>query len=342
MAELVRLKAELRGVELIVFSAARHLNEELNGGTLKRLLEEQSVRYFESEDINTDPRLKNQITTNTLGLALGAAWVFEKQTVALFAENHLLDFMGIDLPRYRGGAHYTWQILHGNKKGCANLQIILGGGETFHRGPIIKREEYHLAENLKMPKDYFDFIVGREVSFLQKFLREVADGGEFTPTALYENESSYYPSLFTKMHGLINWGWSGKDIFLFINAFDEPYPGASTFVNGKKVFMKECILLPEQEVYHPFTSGIVVRRNDEGIFVATVGNLLLIKKVSDERGNDMAGEIKLGDRLHTPSFELDKAMGFNALYDAGGLRSPTVIPPTYVGGIQEKKKSGEL
>ena len=85
MAELVRLKAELRGVELIVFSAARHLNEELNGGTLKRLLEEQSVRYFESEDINTDPRLKNQITTNTLGLALGAAWVFEKQTVALFA-----------------------------------------------------------------------------------------------------------------------------------------------------------------------------------------------------------------------------------------------------------------
>lgn len=319
MAELIRSRVELNGSELVVFSAARHLDEDLNGATLKHILDEQGVRYFESEDINTDPRLKNEVNPNTLGIALGAAWIFEKPTVQLFAENHLLDFMGIDLPRYRGGAHYTWQILHSNKKGCANLQVIFGGGETFHRGPIIKREEYQLPDAAKTPKDYFDFIVKKEAVFLREFLQALKRGQEFIPEPLDESQSSYYPPLHTKSHGLINWSWSGKDISLFINAFDEPYAGASTFVNSKKVFLKDCQLLPAQENYHPFTSGIVVRKNNQGLFVATVGNLLLIKKIVDESDSDLMREIELGARLYTPSAMLDETMSFRVDYDAKGL-----------------------
>ena len=90
-------------------------------------------------------------------------------------------------------------------------------------------------------------------------------------------------------------------------------------MRGKKVFLQNCTLLPPPEKYHPFTSGIVVRKNNEGIFVATVGNLLLLKKVVDDGGSDVTGEIPLGARLYTPGSELDKAMGFEAVYGVKGL-----------------------
>jgi methionyl-tRNA formyltransferase len=319
-AEFVRFVVKQEGLELVVFSAGRHLEEEINGKPLKIVLDELEVRYYDAEDINTDEQLKNEITDQTLGIAMGAAWVFEKSVVDMFAKNHFLDFMGIDLPRYRGWAHYTWQILHGSKKGCANLQVILGGKETFHRGPIVKRREYELDDNLKTPKDYFDFIVKEELNFLKVFLQDIKAGKDFELKNLDESESSFYPSLHTKTHGLINWSWTGENIYNFINAFSDPYPGASTFVNGKKVFLKDVELIPEQEKYHPFTSGIVVRQNEQGLFVATVGNLLLLKKVFDEEGKDLVSKIQLGDRLHTPSFALDEALGFKAVYRAKGLQ----------------------
>lgn len=338
MAELVKSRETLpsplptsEGIgKIVIFSAKRHLDEVISGKPLRQIFTDADVRFFESEDINTDERLKQEVTPNTLGLAMGAAWVFGKSTVDLFAPNHLLDFMGIDLPRYRGGAHYTWAVLHQNKKGCANLQVILGGRETFHRGPLVRREEYELLEmkNEKgkmknggiKPKDFFDTMSKKEAKCISTFLADVQTRKEFELTELDESQSSYYPPLHTKSHGLINWSWSGHDIALFINAFDEPYPGASTFIGSKKVFLKDCTLLAAEEAYHPFTSGIVVRKNDKGIFVATVGGLLLIKKISDENENDMIGAVELGQRLYTPSIEIDRAMGFAAVYDAEGLR----------------------
>ncbi|MEK7097461.1 MAG: hypothetical protein AAB906_01275, partial [Patescibacteria group bacterium] len=102
--------------------------------------------------------------------------------------------------------------------------------------------------------------------------------------------------------------------------FDDPYPGASTFCEDRRVFLKDAILFKAEEKYHPFTSGIVVRRNKDAIFVATTGNLLKLGRVLDESGRDVKDEIKLGDRFYTPIAELDKSRQFSAVYGARGLK----------------------
>lgn len=321
LVELAKYIKKDLSFELVVFSSKRHLDEVIDDKkTLKEILDKNNIKYYNSDDINHDKNLDKEISKNALGIAFGAAWVFEESTVNLFTKNHLLDFMGIDLPRYRGGAHSTWQILHQNNKACSNLQIIHGDVETFHRGEIIKREAYELPLELKKPIDHFIFIQKRQLDFLKEFITEIQKDKDFELKILDEKQSSYYPFLFTKINGLIDWNWGGKDIYLFINAFDDPYAGASTYLNNKKVFLKDCELIKAQENYHPFTSGIVIRKNEEGIFIAVQGNLLLIKKVFDENDINIIDSIKLGDRFYTPHSELDKARGFKAEYTSRGLK----------------------
>lgn len=300
--------------DIVVFSSKRHLSELVPGKkiTLGVFLKKNKIRFYNSENINKDKKLKKEVTPNSLGIAFGASWVFEKPTVLLFKKNHLLDFMGIDLPRYRGGAHYTWQILHENRQGCVNLQIVDGGNDTFHKGEILNRENFTLPKELKTPLDFFDFISKKETDFLEKFLDDLKSGKDFKPQRIDESKSSYYPFLNAKMNGFIDWSWSGKDIYLFINAFSDPYAGASTFVNGKRVFLKNCRLLKEEEKYHPFSAGIVVRKDKNSIYIASRGNLLAVEGVLN---------VSVGDRFFTPSTELDKAVMFKTIYVSSGLKN---------------------
>jgi methionyl-tRNA formyltransferase len=321
MAELIKQKiAKKLDLELVVFSSERHLDEQIGSTTLKKIFKKNKIKFYNSDDINKDPNLKSEVTPRTIGIALGAAWTFDKKIVNYFSKNHLLDLMGLDLPRYRGGAHYTWQILHQNLKGVTNMQIILGGAKTLHYGKVIDRIEYNLPENLTKPIDYFNFIMIKEADFLVKFLTKLNNGDNFKLVKLDESKSAYYPFLSTEFNGLINWNWPSRDIYLFINAFDEPYKGASTYLNDYKVYLKDSELLPSSDKYHPFTSGIVVRKDKSGIYVALQGSIIKIKKVMDAKGKNFINKIELGDRLYTPMIELDKAAQFSASYSAKGLK----------------------
>ena len=263
------------GYKIVLFTALRHLDGVINekGTTLRAFLENRKISFFEAEDINNHAHLAENVTPNSLGLALGAAW-----------------------------------------------PVVLGGAVSFHKGPILKNLRYAIPRAVSQPIDYFNVCLEREITFLVSFFTEVKKGKTFTSRALDENRSSWYPFLSTPHQGLIDWSWSGSDIALFIGAFGEPYKGASTYLGEKRVFLKGCSILKAEEKYHPFTAGIVIRKNGEGIFVATKGALLLIARVLDENGNDIGSEVFAGSRLYTPSSELDKAMGFNAEYGASGLK----------------------
>ena len=319
LAEFVKEAIKDKDLEVTVFASKRHLDEKVYGLTLKERLIRSKVAFYESADINNDKKFEREVTKNSLGIAMGAPWVFDKKTVSLFAKNHLLDYMGVDLPRYRGGAHHTWRILHQNNLGALNMQIITGSAAEFQKGKIIKREEFSFPEGMIKPIDFYNFMVKKEIDFFKDFIKQVKQGKSFDLMGLNEKESSFYPFLSTKNNGLINWQWPGREIYLFINAFDDPYQGASTYLGKQKIFLKDCLLLDEQEKYHPFTSGIVIRKDKKGIYIAGLDNILLIKKVLNEQGKNIMDLIKLGDRLYTPYSKLDEAMSFEAVYDCQGL-----------------------
>ena len=59
----------------------------------------------------------------------------------------MLNFNGIPVPKYLGGAHYTWQILNSDKSGGNVLQEIT---ENIDKGPILKSDYYELSSSAKI------------------------------------------------------------------------------------------------------------------------------------------------------------------------------------------------
>jgi methionyl-tRNA formyltransferase len=57
-----------------------------------------------------------------------------------------------------------------------------------------------------------------------------------------EKDSTYFPRLNSLNQGFIDWEWDCGEALRFIRAFDDPYCGASTFLNERRVFII-CILL---------------------------------------------------------------------------------------------------
>jgi len=106
------------------------------------------------------------------------------------------------------------------------------------------------------------------------------------------------------LNGYIDWNLNSYDLYNFINAFDDPHQGASTFINRTKIgrlFLKSVHLHGGDTSNHPFMTGIVSRHDKKWITVSTTGkHMLLIEKVLNEKNKNIIDEIKEGDRFFTP------------------------------------------
>ena len=135
--------------------------------------------------------------------------------------------------------------------------------------------------------------------------------------------SSYWPRLHTDTHGYIGWDWKLEDIERFVCAFDDPYAGAITFVNDRKVRIKNCLSSLSDGTFHPFQTGIVYKITGAALFVAAGDGSLVVRDVFDENGVNVTLDIRVGDRFETPVEYLEEARRFRAVYTSAGLKRPS-------------------
>ena len=324
---VARLAPELKSYpwELKVFTSARHLADIVthDGRTLEQVLTAEGIAFHASDDINADPVALDFVSRPTLGIGAGAAWTFSPDFADRLA-GQLLDFMGIPLPEYRGGAHYTWMILNQERRGACNLQVVLGGDETFHRGPVLKSARYELPVTAQTPQDYFNAALVEETRFILEFLDDVRSGATFPLRALDETSASYFPFLFTRVHGWTDWSGSADEVARFIGAFGEPYPGASTLWRKQRVFLKGACA-ERDGGGHPFARGLVFRNDARGIWVCTRDGSVRIERVLDEKGADIAAQIEPGSRFITPAAKLEEALASEIVYDSTGPKVETML-----------------
>lgn len=318
--ELVKqLMKEILSIQ--VYTSPRHYEEVVtkDGKTLEEVLKDNCITVTVTDDINKERSLYN-IDKHTLGIGLGEAWSFNQGIIDCF-DGRLLDFMGIPLPRYRGGAHYTWAILKGDRNWSCNLQVIntdmIQG--VFDSGEIVDSGQYIFDDTCRIPQDYFDFAIKKEVEFIVNFIKQLNNGKEFELKEIDESKSMHFPRLNTVKQAWIDWSWSGEDIERFVCAFDSPYKGAGTYLDGVPVRLKSAAL-DKKEAFHPYQSGLVIQVLNREIIIATSSGELVVKEVYDESGNLINNSIKLGMRFFTPSAQLEFSKEFKAEYGAKGLK----------------------
>jgi RimJ/RimL family protein N-acetyltransferase/methionyl-tRNA formyltransferase len=302
-----------KGYVVDIYTAPRQEAEMLpNGKTLGQTLTKSGMDwYIVTDDINQALPL-HTITAKTIGIGLGEAWQYQAPLLNAF-EGRLLDFMGIPLPRYRGGAHYSWAIMNQEMEwGCCLQEVTLSTlqGECDD-GAIVCQQKYNIPGLALTPKDWFGECVQLETTFLSWFFDAIKSGYVFQPAMPNERRSLFFPRLKTAEQGWIDWSWTGSEIADFISAFDAPYAGAHTTMGGDVVQLRGAEFFAGEE-FHPFARGLVLRVEKNRTVVATRGGQLHIEKVI---GRDV---IKPGYRFFTGQERLERAMTYTPVYTSYG------------------------
>jgi len=303
-----------RNAAIVVITSERHAAERAaEGKNLSELLAEHGIPCRVVQQVDSK-EVVSGISSTTMGFSFGAAWIFREGFIARF-NGRLLNMHCTRLPQNRGGGGYSWLIMKGETVGMRLLHLIDCGIDT---GAVVVSEEYIFPAGCRRPIDYHEYEKKNQVRFLLDFVEDVKNGKEFNPVAQQETFSSYFPRLNTDIHGFINWEWNVSDIERFVCAFDDPYKGASTFIDDRRLRLKECYSITSDGLFHPFQYGLVYRKSAKALFVAAKGGALAVQDIRDDEGADQMGAISVGDRLHTPSEHLERAMRFKAVYLPGG------------------------
>jgi len=315
------LLLQKRKFEFFIFTSKRQLNDKILDSTLslEQGLQSNKIKYFISKDINKDKNFIKNFDKSSLAIGFGEPWKFSQKIIKKFRGN-LIDFMCIPLPLFRGGAHYTWMSLMGIKKSAVCLQEItentLQG--VFDDGKILLRKEFKIKEHSK-PSAFFNLERKNTNLLLKFFFDQIVNKKEIKKSVINEKNSLLLPRLFTEKNGWVNWQWKGKDIFSFINSFDEPYIGSSTRYidnNYKKiVYLKDISWKNKKIKFHPFQSGLIINKDKKGVIVATTDGSIKIKKIFDSKKRDIKKNIEIGKRLYSLNADIELSMTYLPIYN---------------------------
>ncbi len=315
--------ARTHGIEPEVVLAPRHASEQLvlRSGSLSDALAGKGVQYDVVEQIGswvTDAM--RQEPGGVLGLCFGPAWIFDRQVRSGFGLG-MFNVNAIPVPRYLGGAHYSWQILHGCRQGGCVIQEIT---DELDRGDLVSSVHYEVPAEARHPIDFYRCAVERAGTLVREFLATCSRGDRLqrAPFASLEAERLYLPRLFTPEHAWIDWAWCTSDIERFCCAFDRPYRGAATFLGDHEIRLRDVRGgADDLGPFHPFTAGIVVRRTREAVWIAARDGALRVREATDENGRSVMNLLREGRRLVTPGPRLERALAWVARFTSIGVRT---------------------
>ncbi len=300
-----------------VVTSVRHGAEILPGGrTFLDCLKADGVAHLLSDDANADPAVLELIGGATIGLSVSAPWIFKHDIIDKFG-GRLFNSHGARLPRDRGGGGFSWRILRDERNGCSTLHEV---APRIDGGRIVEMHEYTFPSDARTPADYMAAALENDIAMLEGFVTKVLGGAPITTAAQDEHTATYWPRLNTDIHGHIDWNSSAFNVERFICAFDDPYPGARTTVNGDRaVRLKDCHASLSDGAFHPFQAGMVFRKSADALYVALIDGSLIVRRVLSEDGANTLEDVRLGDRFVTPVSALEKARTTRASYTARGL-----------------------
>ena len=261
--------------------------------------------------------IKNNFNASrTLFLSLGARWIFKQNIISEVLKNNLVNAHGSRLPFDSGGGGMSWRILKKDRICMHLIHLVDTGIDT---GPIIFSKKSLFPKSCQIPEDFNQYYSEIFLLFLDEFLKLIKSNFKFKIFKQLDYIGNYYPRLSTDKNGFINWNWPSNELILFIDAFDNPYEGASTYINNKLVRLKSCQLHGGEENSHSFMSGLISRHDKDWIIINTTDSYYLIaEEVIDEKGKNIIKTLKVGDRFNTPYSVLENSLSTRVYFGPSG------------------------
>lgn len=297
-------------LSVVCITSPRHADSYIEEEQLlfKDVLVKYKIKYLVTDSISSE-EVRGFLGDNTesLCISFGAAWIFKEDVIESLFHSRLVNLHGARLPEDRGSGGFTWQILSKGHFGNCLLHLVDMGVDT---GPVLSSKEYLYPVTCRIPLDYMRVYRDNNEKFVVEFIDKIIAASQAIDAIVQpEYLSSFWPRLATPINGWIDWSWSCSEIERFVCAFDKPYPGARTTLKEKTVILMDATYTLQDSCRHPFQSGLIYRVGPSWICISSNQGNLIVETVLDENGNNITGEIKVGDRFVTPFERLDKAMG---------------------------------
>jgi len=135
------------------------------------------------------------------------------------------------LPKYRGRAPINWAVLHGEKSTGVTLHHMVKQADA---GDIVEQEAVPIGPD-DTARDVFDRCVKAARVVLERQIDALTQGT--APRRKQDESQATYFGGRTPEDGLIDWTAGAEKIYNLIRAVTQPYPGAFTDVDGKKLFI---------------------------------------------------------------------------------------------------------
>jgi methionyl-tRNA formyltransferase len=155
--------------------------------------------------------------------------------VLLIPSRGSLNLHGSLLPKYRGRVPVNWAVILGESETGATLHYMV---EKPDAGDIVDQERVSIGFT-DTSLDVFGKVTEAAVRIIARSWPDLLAGtARRLPMDL--SSGSYYGGR-KPADGLIDWRKSSTEIYNLIRGVTHPYPGAFTFLDGKKVFIWRAI-----------------------------------------------------------------------------------------------------
>jgi methionyl-tRNA formyltransferase len=182
------------------------------------------------------------------------------------------------LPKYRGAAPIQWAIAKGETETGVTIFFL---NEVIDGGDIIRQENVQIGTE-ETAGELYERLKTLGAEALKACVMDIG-AGTATPFRQRDETITYAPKL-KKEDGKIDFTKPAQEIYNLIRGFT-PFPGAYSFLHGKRILIIKSACLPEHTQKKP---GTIISGNQEGIKVQTGLGVLNILRLKPENRKEMS------------------------------------------------------
>ena len=186
---------------------------------------------------------------------------------------------GALLPRYRGRACINWAVLNGETRTGVTLHHMVA---RVDEGRIVDQEAVSIDPD-DTAHDVFKKLIHVAGRMLHRSLPLILRG-EAYGTEQDESQATYFGRRRPE-DGRIDWSRGAREIHNLIRAVTHPFPGAFSFLDGRKFFIWKAKPHPEEECRTP---GVVV--SSSPLKIGTGKGVLLVEQAQWNDGRELEGD----------------------------------------------------
>jgi methionyl-tRNA formyltransferase len=206
-----------------------------------------------------------------------------------------LNLHGSLLPKYRGRVPVNWAIIHGETETGVTLHYMVAKPDA---GDIVAQRGVPI-DFADTARTVFDKMTVAARELFHETLPLLREGR--APRLPQDLSQGSYFSGRKPEDGLIDWRWSALRIYNLVRAVTHPYPGAVTFLDGRKLFVWKCHPLSTiqrmgesakaMQASHRIGEVVGVDEEKQAAFAQTGDGVLRLDSVQFEGEEEQAGSV---------------------------------------------------